>query len=192
VRRDRRPRLLVAVLADREMSYPEKLYMIAVLHLRAEHVDGKRRTGSKAMGPDGRFTLHLDYIAAGMGRTVRAVRDARAKLEESGWLSRVHEGTHGRPACYQALLAQGAPETVRVRFYSTLTNDAEPHPYESEHPAVRVTQNRTLTYKTPDHPGHPPAIGVSLPPVTDERTPPSVLAAVDRVHNELRSKETGS
>lgn len=104
-RRDVRPRVLAAVLADPHLNHREKVYLVTVLAVRAETVVGERRQGSRSMDERGVYALHSDYLAACMGVSADAVRRARVALIDAGWLSRVHPGTFGRPAAYQALVA---------------------------------------------------------------------------------------
>jgi hypothetical protein len=173
-------------LTDPELSYPEKLYLVTVIMLKAEVLDGHRRPGSKAMGPDGKYALHVDYVAWGMGRTEKAVLDARRKLERAGWLSRVYPGTYGRPACYQALLRSRPGETVRGTYDLSLTESVVRTPYGSGNAGVRDTQHVPLTYlgESPDqpegHPGHA-ATGPSASETRHRREEPddpgSVVAA---------------
>lgn len=141
---DRRPRLYSAVLTASDLSYREKVYLLTVLSIEAETVDGKRREFSRAMDSQGKYTLHVDYIARAMGKTAHAVREAREGCEEKGWLQRVHEGTHGRPACYQAFVNRGTSTGVRVGFYYRLRDADKPHPYGIEEPLQGCGQTPPL------------------------------------------------
>jgi len=158
------------------------MFMVTVLTLGTEYVDGKRRHGSKGIGPDGKFSLHLDYLARAVQTSQANVKYLRRGCQAAGFISTVHEGTHGRPSCYQALVVRGE-DSYGVTWREILT------PYGAGHPLTRGKESSPLTYRTPDRPSHAPAAGVPLTPVSQL---PSVRAAVDRVRDEQRSKGTGS
>lgn len=159
---DRRPRAWAAVIQSRELTYREKCYLLTLLSLKSEHVDGRRRYGSKALGPDGKYSLHLDYIAAAMGASEHAVREARQGCLAKEWLSEVHPATHGRPACYQILVkTEPGANRVRVRDFYSLTDAENPHPYGAAEAPTRVRKTPTLTYRDGTDPAPRSSRGLS-------------------------------
>lgn len=164
MRRDVRPRLIAAVIADPDLSYRDKLYMITVATVTAEYRDGKRRYGSRAMDESGRFALNVDYIARCMGKTEHAANEARKALQESRWLDRIHESRHARPATYQALLAGSARAPLREGFLRGLRESENTRPKEraeaqqgpEKHPPLPIERlPAPTTYPRPA--SHPPA-----------------------------------
>lgn len=146
-RRDVRPRLLAAVLADPRLSPREKVYVFTVAMVRAETLNGRRRPGSRGMNERAVYSLHPDYIARCMGASVDAVRRAREALssaENGSWLSLVHPGTYGRPACYQALVGGTFRAPLRVASTATLTSAPDCHPYETSGSRVSVASAASL------------------------------------------------
>lgn len=155
-RRDRRPTLLAAVLADPGLSYREKVFMLTALHVRAEYVDGILRRGSRSMDDTGRFALHVDYLASCMGSSAEAVRRAREGAERAGWLVKIYAGTFGRPSTYQAVIAGERRAPVRVVSTASLSDC---HPYAPAQTPVRVAETATLASygETPDPDDQAPA-----------------------------------
>jgi hypothetical protein len=151
--RDRRNRIFRSVLLSKALTPAQKLFLFAAITLKGEVVDGKRRYGSKAMGPDGTFSLHLDYLAKALDTSADNVKYMRRGCQQAGYLSEVHRGTHGRPSAYQALVVRGK-ESYGVTVREILT------PYGSLTPVTRGEESAPLTYKTPDEGEQAPNSGV--------------------------------
>ena len=120
---DRRLRVLQAALFNPDLTYGERMFMTVVTTVKAEYLDGERRHGSKAMAPDGKFSLHLDYLAGALGTSEEGVRKLQRALKRKQLLDFVHQGTFGRPSCWQALVVRGAKN-------GTLTSGQKGTPYE--------------------------------------------------------------
>jgi hypothetical protein len=177
VSRDRRQTVLESALFSPDLTYAEKAYMVVVSTIRAEHVDGVRRHGSKAMGHDGKFSLHLDYLAAAMSATPNAVRKLSRSLARKKHLSLVHEGTFGRPTTWQALVVRGA-KNGRVTGGEIRT------PYGIGDWLIRGAESAPLTYRTPDRRNPAPTSGLS------PSTRGQVLAAKRTEHPGASSENT--
>lgn len=117
--RDRRQRVIESALTSPHLTYGQKVFIVLVATLKPEYVDGKRRYGSKAMGTDGTFSLHLDYIAKVLGTSVDNAKKLREGCARHGHLSLVHKGTFGRPSAWQALVVRGE-EMYGVTFRQIL------------------------------------------------------------------------
>jgi hypothetical protein len=150
MRRDRRRAVLESALFSPELSYAEKVVMVVVATIRPEYANGKRRHGSKAMGPDGKFSLHLDYLARATTKSTGAVKKVLRSLAAQGHLDLVHEGTYGRPSTWQALVVRGAKN-------GRLTGGENGTPYGLADWLVRGAETAPLTYWTPDRRNPAPA-----------------------------------
>lgn len=183
MKRDRRQRVIETALTSPHLTYGQKVFMVLAATLKPEYIDGKRRHGSKAMGPDGVFSLHLDYIAKVLGTSVNNAKKMREGCARHGHLSMVHKGTFGRPSAWQALVVRGE-ENYGVTFRQILP------PYGSGTPAVSGEETSPLTYRG----GTDPAVqGLPRPSPEERRVfgepgqfPGIDEAAVDRVANEGR------
>jgi hypothetical protein len=151
---DRRRRVLEAALFSPNLSYAEKVFMVVVITIKAEYVGGERRHGSKAMGPDGKFALHLDYLAAALAASPNAVRKLRQSLERKSFLTPVHEGTFGRPPTWQA-------QTIRGAKNGRVTGGEIGTPYGLGDWLIRVADSAPLTYKAPADRNQAPTSGAS-------------------------------
>ncbi|GAB6983521.1 hypothetical protein JCM10369A_00450 [Nocardioides pyridinolyticus] len=149
--KDRRRRVLESAIFG-DLTYGEKVYLITVATIRPEYVDGRLRPGSKSMGPDGKYALHLDYLAGALGTSPTGVRKMRQSLERKGYLQWCHDGTFGRPPMWQAMV-------VRVPKNGRVTAGENRHPYGLAEWVTRMADSATLTYRTPDDSNHPPASG---------------------------------
>lgn len=154
--RDRRQRVLEAALNSHDLTYREKLFMVVVCTLAPEYVEGKRRHGSKAMGPDGKFALHVDYLARALHTSETNIKKLRRGCQDKEHLTPVHPGTFGRPATWQA-------QTVRGAGMSRLTYRQFVTPYESEDPSTRGDTTAPLVYRTPGQGDHAPEPGGTGP-----------------------------
>lgn len=151
--RDRRHKVLESAIFNTELSYGERLLMVLVTTIKPEYVDGHRRHGSKAMGPDGKFSLHLDYLATALGTSTAGVKKFRQGLQKAGHLTAVHEGTFGRPATWQA-------QVVRGYKNGGLTGSQKVPPYGLAEWLVRGYENDPLVYRTGGQPDHAPKSAV--------------------------------
>lgn len=145
--RDRRRRVLESALFSPTLTPAEKNYMVTVVVIRAEYVNGDRRHGSKAMGPDGQFTLHRDYLAKALNTSPEGVRKLRRSLVRKQALTLVHTGTFGRPSTWQAHPIRGAKN-------GRVTGGEIGTPYGLGEWLTRVAEKAPLTYKTPDRRNH--------------------------------------
>ena len=148
--RDRRMRVLEAALFNPDLSYAERTFMAVVTALKAEHIGGEPRHGSRAMGPDGKFSLHLDYLASALATSAEGVRKVRRSLEAKGLLGHVHDGTYGRPPTWEARVVRGAKN-------GSLTSGRKGTPYGLAGWLTRVAEKAPHTYREPDHPDQAPA-----------------------------------
>jgi hypothetical protein len=154
---DMRERVVINALSSRELGNAEKVALIGLTMLPTEYVDGKRRPGSTGMTSRGRFSLHHDYIARGLGTTVVNVKKLLQRLESKGHLSKVYPGTYGRPSGWQALDVRGdtmSPLKGGFRFVP---------PYAVETTPTRGDTMSPLTYRTPDLGDPAPSSRVSRP-----------------------------
>jgi len=149
---DRRGRLHQSAMNDPRLTPRERIYLITVISLAAEYVDGKRRHGSKAMGPDGKFSLHLDYIARALGTTEDNAKKIRQSCQRKGHIQAVHDGTFGRPPMWQSMVVRG-DEMNRLTFRQIVP------PYEAGGPAARGDNTSPLVYRTPGRADHAPEPG---------------------------------
>ena len=147
---DRRRQVLEAALFSPDLSYAEKVVMVVVVTIKPEYVNGERRHGSKAMAPDGKFSLHYDYLARATSKSTGAVKKVLRSLATHGHLDLVHEGTFGRPTAWQALVVRGAKN-------GRLTGGENGTPYGLGDWLIRGAETAPLTYKAPDHRDPPPA-----------------------------------
>ncbi len=152
--RDVRRAILESALFSPHLSYAEKVVMVVVVTIKAEYVDGVRRHGSKAMGPDGKFSLHNDYLARATSKSTGAVKKVLRSLAARGHLDLVHEGTYGRPSTWQALVVRGAKN-------GRLTGGENGTPYGLGEWFTRGAETAPLTYRTPDRRNPAPAGRVS-------------------------------
>jgi hypothetical protein len=139
---DRRPKLLETALFNPSLTPAEKVFICVVTTIKPEFVDGARRHGSKAMGPDGKFSLHLDYLAGAVGSSPDAVRKIQKSLRRKRCLDLVHSPTFGRPATWQALVVSGEKNVGLTRGRKLPT-------YRLSEWLVRGAQNSPLTYREP-------------------------------------------
>lgn len=163
--KDRRRAVLEGALFSPNLSYAEKVYLATVSTIKAEFVDGERRHGSRSMGPDGKFSLHLDYLAGAMSSSPEAVRKIQRSLGSKRFLDQVHEGRFGRPTTWQALRIRGAKN-------GSLTPGEKGTPYGIGDWLVRGADSAPLTYKTPDGGDHTPTSGgipLAVPTVSSRR-----------------------
>lgn len=140
MKRDRRQRVFMSALTSPHLTYGQKVFMVLAVTLKPEYVDGQRRHGSKAMGPDGTFSLHLDYIAKALGTSVDNAKKLREGCAKHGHLSLVHKGTFGRPSAWQALVVRGE-EMYGVTFRQILP------PYGSGTTTTSGEETSPLTYR---------------------------------------------
>lgn len=146
-RRDMRPRIVTNALASPDLGNAERVFLIVAAMLPTEYVDGERRPGSRGMDERGKFALHYDYLARALHTSVGNAKKLTQRLEAKEWLSKVHRGTFGRPATYQAL-------DVRGDTTSLVRDGRFVPPYELYALAVRGDTTSSLTYRTPDRPSH--------------------------------------
>ncbi|MCM0618745.1 hypothetical protein [Nocardioides bruguierae] len=146
---DRRPGLLVAAMANPDLSNAERVLVLVVLHLPAEYVDGIRRPGSAGIDVRGNFSLHYDYLARALHTSPSNAKKLMQRLEAKGVLSKRSTGTFGRPACFQMLLVRG-DKTYPVRARNLVP------PYGPEDPTSRGDTMSPLTYREPTQPRRAP------------------------------------
>ena len=152
--RDVRPRILAGALFAEDLSYAEKAYLAIVTTIKAEFVDGERRHGSRAMGPTGRYSLHLDYLAGALGTSAEGVRKIQRSLSTKRYIDQVSPATFGRPTLWHALVVRGAKNgSLTVRRKGT--------PYGLAEWVVRGAESAPLTYRTPVGSDPSPTSGVS-------------------------------
>jgi hypothetical protein len=109
---DRRPQWRREVLRTARLTHSTKLVLL-VLH---EH-----------MRPDGKVSVSRRTVADALGwRHIRRVSEHLTSARDAGFLVTVIEGSYGRTAVWQGVF----PGDVRVRETSTLTDVANPHPYD--------------------------------------------------------------
>lgn len=118
-------------------------FMVLVIHLGPQTVDGERRHVRKAMCWNGHFALHLDYIGKALGISPDGVKYLRRECEKKGYLSEVHRGSYGRPSTDQALVVRGE-ELSGISLRGVLA------PYGALEVAASGTESFPLTCKTPD------------------------------------------
>ncbi len=160
--RDMRERVVINALSSRELGNAEKVALIGLTMLPTQYVDGKRRPGSTGMTSTGRFSLHHDYIADGLGTTVANVKKLLQRLESKGHLSKVYPGTYGRPAGWQALDVRG--DTMSPLKGGFRWGHHVP-PYAVQTTPTRGDTMSPLTYRTPADPS--PARTSGVPPTTE-------------------------
>ena len=186
--RDRRQRVIETALLSPHLTYGQKVFIMLAASLKPEYIDGKRRHGSKAMGPDGKFSLHLDYIAKALGTSVDNAKKLREGCARHDHLSMVHKGTFGRPSTWQAMVVRGE-ETYGVTFRQILP------PYEQTAPPIRGDVSSPLTYRGGTNPAPRPGRRLSRPDEVErasrtepEESPRDVRAEVDRLRNEQEER----
>lgn len=155
-RRDRRPGIVQGAFEHPDLGNAERLFLLTVVHLPTEYVDGERRPGSQGMTAGGNFALHYDYLARALHTSPGNVRKLAQRLEAKGVLSKRWPGTFGRPAGYEALDVRG-DNTYRITFRAFVP------PYGDADPTVRRDTTSPLTYRTPDDGEHKTAARVSRP-----------------------------
>ena len=153
-RRDIRPAIMEGALTNPDLTAVQRAFLFTVVHLATEYVDGKRRPGSRGMGPDGKFALHLDYLGNALHTSPENAKKITQRLAAIDVLSKVHPGTFGRPAMWQALDVRGDMK-YRVTFRTWCP------PLRPDVPPTRGDTASPLTYRTPTDPSHAPADGVS-------------------------------
>lgn len=152
--RDRRQRVIETALTNPSLTYGQKVFMFLAATLKPEYIDGSRRHGSKAMGPDGVFSLHLDYLAKALGTSLDNAKKLREGCVRQGHLSLVHKGTFGRPSAWQALVVRGE-EMYGVTFRQILP------PYGSGAPLISGEKTSLLTYRDGTDPAPSASRGLS-------------------------------
>lgn len=161
---DRRPGVRSFVWPHPDLTWREKAYLIRVTELGGQSA----RRGSKAMGWDGQFALHLDYIARMLGAHPDTVSDAQKGCLRKGFLSLVHPPAYGRPATYQAHRCQADVDAAREANRQPITkgksrvvtNRQNTPAYTAAEVAVTTGETPLLTYKggtQPDHAGSRPS-----------------------------------
>lgn len=178
-KRDVRLDVFQQALSDPHLSYGQRTFLVVVTTIKTEFVDGEHRHGSKSMGPDGKYTLHVDYLARAMASSEEAVRKLQRSLKAQGFLSEVHRGTFGRPSTWHALT------DVRGAKNGRLTPGRKGTPYGVADWLVRSAEKAPLAYRTPDGGDHAPEPGGSEPEPITSKAPrrravpaPSALPAV--------------
>lgn len=141
--RDVRPVIFRNALANSDLGAVERLFFVTVVHLATEYVDGRRRAGSRGMDDRGHFALHYDYLASALHTSPTNVKKLVQRLVGKQYLSKVHPGTFGRPAAFQALAVRG--DTKCLITYRSFVP-----PYGSESPPTRGDMVSPLPYRTPD------------------------------------------
>ncbi len=172
-RPDVRPAILQGALFGGSLTYAERMFMVTVVTIKAEFIDGERRHGSRAMDERGHYSLHLDYLAGAMTTSAGAVKKLQRSLVEKEHLSRVHPGQFGRPSRYQALDVRGAKNGL-------LTGCEKVTPYGLAGWVIRGALRDPLTYKTHDDPDHPPTSGASPHLPNEAQAAPGAGAAAPR------------
>jgi hypothetical protein len=153
-RPDLRPSIIQTALGHPDLGNAERVFLMTVVHLPAEHVDDHRRPGSRGMDARGHFALHYDYLAQALHTSAENAKKLAQRLVAKGLLSKVHAGTFGRPAAFQALSVRG-DTTYRITFRRFVP------PYESETTPVRGDTTSLLTYRTHAEGDQAPTSGVS-------------------------------
>lgn len=151
-RQDVRPLIIEGALTSPDLSPVQRVYLITVATLATEYIDGRPRKGSRGMGADGKYALHLDYLARALHTSPDNAKKQAQRLEAAGVISKVHPGTFGRPAMWQALDVRG-DRTYRVTFRRFVP------PYGTQGTPTRGDTVSPLTYRTPDHPDHETTAG---------------------------------
>lgn len=154
MKRDRRQRVIESALTSSSLTYGQKVFLVLAATLKPEYVDGKRRHGSKAMAPDGTFSLHLDYIARALGTSPDNVKKLREGCAKEGHLSPVHKGTFGRPSTWQALVVRGE------KNYGVTFRQIFP-PYGQTPLPTRGEETSLLTYRDGTDPAPSGSRGLS-------------------------------
>lgn len=154
MKRDRRQRVIESALTSSSLTYGQKVFLVLAATLKPEHVDGERRHGSKSMGPDGTFSLHLDYIAKALGTSADNVKKLREGCAKEGHLSPVHKGTFGRPSTWQALVVRGE------KSYGVTFRQIFP-PYGRTPVPTRGEETSLLTYRDGTDPAPSGSRGLS-------------------------------
>ncbi|MCD4525232.1 hypothetical protein [Nocardioides sp. cx-173] len=142
-RADRRPVIVRNAFANDDLGAVERLFLLTVVHLATEYVDGERRPGSRGMDERGHFALHYDYLARALHTSPTNAKKLTQRLVAKGYLSKVNPGTFGRPAAFQAMNVRG--DTACLITYRAFVP-----PYGSEVPPTRGDMASPLTYRTPD------------------------------------------
>ncbi len=153
--RDVRPHIIADALAHPDLAHARRIFLIVVTMLPAEYdSDGLRRPGSQGMNERGKFAFHYDYLAKALHTSPGNAKRTAERLSEGDcpFLSKVHPGTFGRPATWQAL-------RVRGDWSRRITASTAVTPYELFAQAIRNDWQSPLPYRTPDHPSPAPAVG---------------------------------
>ncbi|MBM7506545.1 hypothetical protein JOE61_000359 [Nocardioides salarius] len=159
-RSDRRPVIFRNALANPDLGNVERLFLITLVHLPTEYVDGVRRSGSRGMDAGGKFSLHYDYIACAMHTSPENVKKLAQRLEAKGYLSKRWRGTYGRPAGFEALDVRG-DMTYPITFRPFVP------PYEVQAPPTRRDTTSPLPCSRPTHPDHAPTSRAVRPAGTE-------------------------
>ena len=137
-RRDIRPRVIQNALGCPDLGNAERVFLVTVVMVATEYVDGQRRKGSHGMDERGNFALHYDYLARALHTSPGNAKKLAQRLELKGFLSKRFPGTFGRPAGYQALDVRG-DNTYRITL-----RDFVP-PYAVRDPLTRGDTASPLT-----------------------------------------------
>lgn len=157
VTRDVRPHIIADALAHPTLAHSRRVFLIVATMLPAEYDEtGIRRPGSQGMNSRGKFALHYDYLAKWLHTSAGNAKRTAERLTEGDepFLSKVHPGTFGRPATWQAL-------RVRGDWNRRITGGLAVTPYDLIAQLTRSDWESPLPYRTPDHPSHAPAVGDS-------------------------------
>lgn len=155
---DIRPHIVADALAHPTLTPARRVFLIVATMLPAEYDDtGARRPGSKGMDSRGRFAFHYDYLAKWLHTSPGNAKRTAERLadDEIPFLQKIHPGTYGRPATWQALRVRG-DWSRRITPSTTVT------PYDLYAAYVRSDTESPLPYRTPTGLGPAPAAGVHL------------------------------
>jgi hypothetical protein len=153
--RDVRPHIVADALAHPTLAHARRIFLITVTMLPAEYDEtGQRRPGSKGMDARGHFALHYDYLAKWLHTSAGNAKRTAERLAEGDepFLRKVHPGTFGRPATWQALRVRG-DWSRRITPSTTVT------PYDLYAAYVRSDHQSPLPYRTPTGLNPAPAVG---------------------------------
>lgn len=153
--RDVRPHIIADALAHPTLAHARRIFLIVVTMLPAEYdEDGARRPGSKGMDARGHFAFHYDYLAKWLHTSPGNAKRTAERLaeDETPFLRKVHPGTFGRPAAWQALRVRG-DWSRRITPSTTVT------PYDLYASYVRSDWQSPLPYRTPTDLSPAPAVG---------------------------------
>lgn len=174
-RRDIRPAIFRNALGHPDLGNAERVFLVTLVHLPSEYVDGVRRSGSQGIDERGNFALHYDYLARALHTSPENVKKQAQRLVARGFLSKRFPGTFGRPAGFQALDVRG-DNTYRITLRPFVP------PCGAEDPTPRGDTTSPLPYRTPTDRDHAPAPGTVRPPMaevesgSEERVPIEVVS----------------